>query len=433
MSILQLQSSKNGLKGTIRVPGDKSISHRAIMFGAIANGVTTVLNFLNGDDCRSTIDCFRKLGVKIEETKNEIKIYGSGFDGLQEPKDILDVGNSGTTTRLILGLLAGRPFHSVVIGDNSIANRPMKRVTQPLKAMGAVIHGRDDANYTPISVNGGKLNPIEYLMPVASAQIKSSLLFAALQAEGETTIIQPVISRDHTERMIEQFGGNLLIEKDKIKIRGNQHLQAAKVNVPGDISSAAYFMVAAAIVDNSEVIIENVGLNPTRTGIIDVLKKMGANIHIKYDSHDENDNNEPFGTVKVSTSNLNGIEIGGELIPRLIDEIPIIALLATQAEGKTVIRDAEELKVKETNRIDTVVNELKTLGANIEATSDGMIIYGKSQLNGGQGNSHGDHRIGMMLSIASLITSSTVHLKGAKAIDVSYPNFYDHLHSLIAK
>lgn len=433
MSILQLQSSKNGLKGTIRVPGDKSISHRAIMFGAIANGVTTVLNFLNGDDCRSTIDCFRKLGVKIEETKNEIKIYGSGFDGLQEPIDILDVGNSGTTTRLILGLLAGRPFHSVVIGDNSIANRPMKRVTQPLKAMGAVIHGRDDANYTPISVNGGKLNPIEYLMPVASAQIKSSLLFAALQAEGETTIIQPVISRDHTERMIKQFGGNLLIEKDKIKIRGNQHLQAAKVNVPGDISSAAYFMVAAAIVDNSEVILENVGLNPTRTGIIDVLKKMGANIHIKYDSHDENDNNEPFGTVKVSTSNLNGIEIGGELIPRLIDEIPIIALLATQAEGKTVIRDAEELKVKETNRIDTVVNELKTLGANIEATSDGMIIYGKSQLNGGQGNSHGDHRIGMMLSIASLITSSTVHLNGAKAIDVSYPNFYDHLHSLIAK
>lgn len=431
MSLIQLQPTKTGLKGTLNIPGDKSISHRAIMFGSIAKGVTTVRNFLNGADCRSTIDCFRKLGVKIEETNNEIKIYGNGLEGLGEPVEILDVGNSGTTTRLILGLLAARPFHSVIIGDDSIAKRPMKRVTVPLKEMGATILGRDSANYTPISIQGGKLAPIHYEMPVASAQVKSALLLAALQIDGETTIVEPVATRDHTERMIKQFGGKLSIKQKVIKISGKQDFFGTEVFVPGDISSAAFFMVAAAIMDDSEIVLKNVGLNPTRTGIIDVLEKMGANIEIELD--EKNTNSEPCGTITIKSSQLKGIEIGGELIPRLIDEIPIIALLATQAEGKTTIKNAEELKVKETNRIDTVVNELSTLGAKIEATNDGMIIHGKTELVGGNVNSHGDHRIGMMLSIAALISNNNVYLEGAEAINVSYPSFYEHLNSIKSK
>ncbi|MGE8204325.1 3-phosphoshikimate 1-carboxyvinyltransferase [Heyndrickxia sp. NPDC080065] len=431
MNLVQLQSTKSSLKGNISVPGDKSISHRAIMFGAIAKGTTTVRNFLNGADCRSTIDCFRKLGVKIEEIEDEIKIYGNGFNGLREPIEILDVGNSGTTARLILGLLAGRSFHTVIIGDDSIATRPMKRVTQPLKDMGAVIHGRDDANYTPISIQGGQLHPINYQMPVASAQVKSSLLLAGLQIEGETTIIEPLSSRDHTERMIKQFGGQLSTEQNTIKIIGPQNFQATEVHVPGDISSAAFFMVAAAIINDSEIILDNVGLNPTRTGIISVMQQMGADIQI--DPNKISQSSEPNGTITVSTSQLKGIEIGGELIPRLIDEIPIIALLATQAEGKTVIKNAEELKVKETNRIDTVVKELNTLGANIEATRDGMIIYGKTPLKGGTVSSYGDHRIGMMLSIAALVCEKEVYLEGSDAVKVSYPTFFEDLDRLISK
>ncbi|QQZ11031.1 3-phosphoshikimate 1-carboxyvinyltransferase [Heyndrickxia vini] len=427
MNIVELHPANIGLKGAIKVPGDKSISHRAIMFGAIANGITIVRNFLQGADCRSTIECFRKLGVKIEESIDEIKIYGNGFDGLKEPVDILDVGNSGTTTRLILGLLAGRPFHTVIIGDESIAKRPMHRVTLPLQEMGAIIQGRNHGNYTPLSIVGGQLNPIKYEMPVASAQVKSALLLAALQIDGETTIIEPVSTRDHTERMIKQFGGKINIEQHVIKITGKQKLHGAKINVPGDISSAAFFMVAAALIENSNVVLENVGLNPTRIGVIEVLKEMGADIHI----HENNDQTEPVGDITVKTSQLKGIEIGGDLIPRLIDELPIIALLATQAEGTTIIKNAEELKVKETNRIDTVVKELKTLGADIEATNDGMIIKGKVQLHGGHVHSHGDHRIGMMLSIASLISKDAVHLEGTDAINVSYPTFFEDLNQLL--
>lgn len=429
MSVTELHPANKGLKGTIKVPGDKSISHRAIMFGAIANGVTIVRNFLQGADCRSTIECFRKLGVKIEESIDEIRIYGTGFDGLIEPVDILDVGNSGTTTRLILGLLAGRPFHTVIIGDESIAKRPMHRVTQPLQEMGAIIQGRNQGNYTPLSIVGGQLKPIQYEMPVASAQVKSALLLAALQIDGETTIIEPVSTRDHTERMIKQFGGKIKLEQHTIKITGKQELHGAKIDVPGDISSAAFFMVAAALINNSEVVLENVGLNPTRIGIIEVLKEMGGDIHIEENC---DQTYESVGNITVKTSNLKGIEIGGDLIPRLIDELPIIALLATQAEGTTIIKNAEELKVKETNRIDTVVKELKTLGADIEATNDGMIIKGKVQLNGGHVHSHGDHRIGMMLGIASLISKDTVHLEGTDAINVSYPTFFEDLHQLLA-
>lgn len=423
---MKLTFNHPSLDGRIEVPGDKSISHRSVMFGALAEGKTTIRHFLKGEDCLSTIDCFRKLGVQIEETDEEIIVHGKGWDGLKEPSAILDTGNSGTTTRLMLGILAGRPFHSVMIGDESIGKRPMDRVTVPLAEMGADIAGRDNGRFTPLSIRGQKLNTTEYKLPVASAQVKSAVMFAALQADGESVIIEPEATRDHTEKMIEQFGGQIRREGDRIIVQGGQTFQGTDVYVPGDISSAAFFMVAAAITPNSEVVLENTGLNETRTGIIDVMKQMGADITIEKTTV----SGEEMGTITVKTSQLKGTEIGGSIIPRLIDEIPVIALLATQAEGETVIRDAEELKVKETNRIDTVVNELKKLGADIEATDDGMVIRGKSSLHGGTVSSHGDHRIGMVMAIASLLTDGEVTLENHEAIAVSYPEFFAHLNTL---
>lgn len=424
---MKLNFGQPSLGGKIEVPGDKSISHRSIMFGALANGKTVIRHFLKGEDCLSTIDCFRKLGVKIEETEEEIIVHGTGWEGLKEPSSILDTGNSGTTTRLMLGILAGLPFHSVMIGDESIARRPMDRVTVPLASMGADIAGRDHGRFTPLSIRGRKLKTIEYKLPVASAQVKSAIMFAALQAEGESVIIEPEATRDHTEKMIEQFGGNIRREGDRIIIEGGQSFKGTDVYVPGDISSAAFFMVAAAIAPDSEIVLHNTGLNETRTGIVDVFKQMGANMTVEKTSF----KGEEIGTVTVRTSQLKGTEISGALIPRLIDEIPIIALLATQAEGDTIIRDAEELKVKETNRIDTVVDELKKLGADIEATDDGMIIRGKSKLHGGSVSSHGDHRIGMVMAIAALIADGEVELENPEAIAVSYPEFFEHVNQLI--
>jgi len=427
MELIELQPTMKGLKGMIDIPGDKSISHRSVMFGSIAQGVTRVTNFLPGDDCLSTISCFRKLGVVIEENDNELIIYGNGFDGLREPNEILDVGNSGTTIRLILGILAGRPFFSSIIGDHSIGKRPMTRVTEPLRSMGAQIDGRNNGEFTPLSIRGGHLNPIHYNMPVASAQVKSALILAGLQAEGETIIIEKAESRDHTERMIRKFGGEVYKNDREITIKGGQRLIASDILVPGDISSAAFFLVAAAIVPNSEIVLKNVGLNPTRTGIIEIMNKMGASLEI---SQNEVDTFEPAGDITVKTSSLTGTVVEGDVIPRLIDEIPIIALLATQAQGTTIIKDASELKVKETNRIDTVVQELTKLGASIEATDDGMIIHGGTTLTGGKVSSHGDHRIGMMLAIASLLSKDKVELENPEAISVSYPNFFNHLNSL---
>ncbi|MBY0122595.1 3-phosphoshikimate 1-carboxyvinyltransferase [Bacillus sp. S/N-304-OC-R1] len=428
MKPIKLQTNISSLEGTIAIPGDKSISHRSIMFGAIAKGKTKVTNFLLGEDCLSTISCFKKLGVCIEQEDNQVVIEGKGIDGLQEPSQILDVGNSGTTIRLLMGILAGRPFHSVLVGDESIGKRPMTRVTKPLQTMGAVIHGRKNSEYTPISLTGGPLDPIQYSMPVASAQVKSSLLFAGLQANGMTTIVEPAKTRDHTERMIGKFGGSIDVDGCTVRITGGQKLTGTDIHVPGDISSAAFFLVAGAIVPNSCITLKNVGLNPTRTGIIDVMKEMGADITIV--PYDE-DAFEPSGDITIKTSNLKGITIKGDLIPRLIDEIPVIALLASQAEGVTVIQDAEELKVKETNRIDTVVNELKKLGANIEATADGMIIKGRTDLTGGTVSSYGDHRIGMMLSIAAAICKEDVFLENEESIYISYPSFFSHLEGLI--
>lgn len=418
------------LTGTITIPGDKSISHRSIMFGSIAEGITTVTNFLTGDDCLSTIACFQKLGVKIEQNEDEIIVYGQGLTGLLEPVEVLDVGNSGTTIRLLLGILAGRSFFATLQGDESIAKRPMTRVTTPLKQMHARLDGRQDAKFTPISIRGGNLQGMTYELPMASAQVKSAILLAGLQANGITTVIEPSKTRDHTERMITAFGGEVTVDGLKVSINGGQTLKGTNIHVPGDISSAAFFLVAGAIVPNSSVVLKDVGLNPTRTGIIEVLSMMGANVDIR---NDQREAVEPIGDLRVKTSALVSTVIGGELIPRLIDEIPIIALLATQAEGVTIIKDAEELKVKETNRIDTVVGELRKLGANIEATDDGMVIYGRTKLHGGRVNSHGDHRIGMMLAVASLICEGEVTLENEEAISVSYPTFFDHLQSLLAK
>jgi 3-phosphoshikimate 1-carboxyvinyltransferase len=425
-----LRTNVSSLRGAIEVPGDKSISHRAVMFGAIANGTTTISHFLAGEDCLSTIDCFRKLGVSITQNGSEVVVEGKGITGLQEPTEILNVGNSGTTTRLLLGILAGCSFHACLIGDESIAKRPMARVTNPLREMGAKIDGREHGNYTPLSIRGGNLQAIRYTSPVASAQVKSAILLAGLMADGTTTVIEPHKSRDHTERMLKAFGGEVVVDGLTVSVTGKQQLKGAHIDVPGDISSAAFFLVAGAIAPNSEITLKNVGLNPTRTGIIDVLKQMGADIAIE---NIRNEESEPMGDITVRTSELKGIEIGGELIPRLIDEIPIIALLATQAEGTTVIKDASELRVKETDRIATVVSELNRLGADIEATDDGMIIRGKTKLkaNNMVVDSYGDHRIGMMLAIAACITEGELTLNRPEAIAVSYPSFFEHLQLLI--
>jgi len=427
---MQLPTNVASLRGTMEVPGDKSISHRAVMLGALAAGRTVIEHFLTGADCLSTIDCFRKLGVDIRQDGTNVIVEGAGPGGLREPDAVLDVGNSGTTARLLLGILAGQPFHACLAGDDSIAKRPMARVTKPLREMGAHIDGREGGNYTPLAIRGGALRPLRYNSPVASAQVKSAILLAGLFADGVTSVTEPHRSRDHTERMIRLFGGEVNVNGLTVSVAGPQSLRGTHIYVPGDISSAAFFLVAGAIVPNSEITLKNVGLNPTRTGIIDVLERMGANVMI---DRVRNEETEPIGDITIRTSTLRSIEIGGDLIPRLIDEIPIIALLATQAEGTTVIKDASELKVKETNRIDTVVTELKKFGADIEATDDGMVIRGKTALyaDGIVVDSHGDHRIGMMLAIAACCAKGTVRLERSEAVAVSYPTFFADLRTLL--
>jgi 3-phosphoshikimate 1-carboxyvinyltransferase len=413
------------ITGEVTVPGDKSISHRAVMFSSLAEGVTKIYGFLPGADCLSTISCFRKMGIQIEQEGDQVTVYGKGWFGLEEPSEILDVGNSGTTIRLMMGILSTQPFHSVLIGDSSIGRRPMRRVTKPLRQMDAKIDGRLNGEFTPIAIRGGNVKGIEYHSPVSSAQVKSSILLAGLQATGETTVYEPGKSRDHTERMLTSFGVEVDAFPEGVRIQGGQKLVSpGEIHVPGDISSAAFLMVAAAIVPGSHLLIKNVGVNPTRTGIIDVMKGMGASLEL----HNEREvNGEPVADIEVKYSSLHGTEIGGELIPRLIDEVPIIAVLASQAEGKTVIRDAAELKVKETNRIDTVVAELGKMNVNVTPTEDGMIIMGKSSLRGAICNSHGDHRIGMSIAIAGLIGEGETGIENAESINVSFPGFFSIL------
>jgi len=414
------------LNGQIEVPADKSISHRSIMFGAIAKGTTTVKNFLRGEDCLSTLNGFKELGVPIEDDGQTITIQGVGFEGLKPALGPIDLGNSGTSIRLMMGILAGTNFQTTLFGDEYLNRRPMQRVMAPLNQMGAHLVGLENTQYPPISIQGAKLAPITYEMPVASAQVKSAIIFAALQAQGTSTIIEKEPSRNHTEQMIKQFGGEIEVSGKTIRVTGPQQLTGQEVIVPGDISSAAFFIVAAAILKNSQVVLKNVGINPTRTGILDVLEAMGGTFELS-----EIDEANESATITVSSSTLKATTIQGADIPRLIDELPIIALLATQAEGTTIIKDAQELKVKETNRIDATCEELQKLGANIEPTDDGMIIHGPVQLHGGKVSSRGDHRIGMMLQIAALLTEKIVELDKAEAVAVSYPHFFEDLASLI--
>lgn len=414
------------LNGQIEVPADKSISHRSIMFGAIAKGTTTVKNFLRGEDCLSTLNGFKDLGVPIEDDGQTITIQGVGFEGLKPALGPIDLGNSGTSIRLMMGILAGTNFQTTLFGDEYLNRRPMQRVMAPLNQMGAHLVGFENTQYPPISIQGAKLAPITYEMPVASAQVKSAIIFAALQAQGTSTIIEKEPSRNHTEQMIKQFGGEIEVSGKTIRVTGPQQLTGQEVIVPGDISSAAFFIVAAAILKNSQVVLKNVGINPTRTGILDVLEAMGGTFELS-----EIDEANESATITVSSSTLKSTTIQGADIPRLIDELPIIALLATQAEGTTIIKDAQELKVKETNRIDATCEELQKLGANIEPTDDGMIIHGPVQLHGGKVSSRGDHRIGMMLQIAALLTEKIVELDKAEAVAVSYPHFFEDLASLI--
>ncbi|MCF6134347.1 3-phosphoshikimate 1-carboxyvinyltransferase [Thermoactinomyces vulgaris] len=413
---------------TCKVPGDKSISHRSIMLGALAEGVTEVEGFLPGKDCLGTLQCFEQMGVEIERlSPTSVRIHGRGIHGLKEPVAPLDVGNSGTTIRLMLGILAGAPFFSTVIGDDSISRRPMDRVVQPLRKMGARIEGRENGRYTPLAVKGGRLQGITYHSPVASAQVKSCLLLAGLSAEVVTTVAEPSLSRDHTERMLPAFGAALTAKDHVVSIEGGQSLQGTKVRVPGDISSAAFLLAAALMVPGSQVTVEDVGLNPTRTGILDAFKQMGAMVEVE-----ETGSwcNEPVGRVTVRTGELHGVTIGGEMIPRLIDEIPVLAVVATQAKGTTVIKDAKELKVKESNRIATTVNELKKLEANIEETEDGMVIEGPVTLRGGITTSHGDHRIGMSMAVAGLGSKETVKVLDVESIDVSFPGFFRYIQKM---
>lgn len=430
MEATKLHYKKPSLQGTITVPGDKSVSHRSVMFGAIAEGTTTVEGFLLGEDCLSTIDCFRKLGVQIDVDGTNVTITSNGIDAWQEPTEVLYTGNSGTTTRLMLGLLAGTKLHTVMTGDASIAKRPMRRVADPLRLMGAHITGRENGQYTPVAIQGKELTAIDYTMPVASAQVKSAILLAGLRAQGTTVVRESEVSRDHTERMLRQFGAQVDVEDGVVSFAGGQKLTATHVKVPGDISSAAFFLVAGAITKDSHIVLKNVGINPTRDGIISVLAEMGANMTLKVEDELAA---EPTAEVTIQSSALKGITIEGALIPRLIDEIPIIALLATQAQGTTIIKNAEELKVKETDRITAVVTELKKLGANIEATDDGMIIHGPTVLHGAALQSYGDHRIGMMAAIAALITEGEVVLDDAECIAVSYPTFFEHVETLSQK
>ena len=425
---MKLKTNINHLNGSIRVPGDKSISHRSIIFGSLAEGETKVYDILRGEDVLSTMQVFRDLGVEIEDKDGVVTIQGVGIDGLKAPKDALDMGNSGTSIRLISGVLAGTDFEVEMFGDDSLSKRPMDRVTLPLKKMGVSISGQTERDLPPLHLKGTKnLTPIHYELPIASAQVKSALIFAALQAQGQSVIIEKECTRNHTEDMLRQFDGDLSVDGKKITVQGPQKLSGQKVVVPGDISSAAFWLVAGLIVPNSHVVLKNVGINETRTGIIDVIRAMGGKLEIT-----DIDPIAKSATLTVETSDLKGTEIGGALIPRLIDELPIIALLATQAQGQTVIKDAEELKVKETDRIQVVADALNSMGAVITPTADGMIIKGKSTLHGARVNTFGDHRIGMMTAIAALLVADgEVELDRAEAINTSYPSFFDDLETLI--
>ena len=420
-------TKSKGLRGEITVPGDKSISHRAVMFGSISNGLTEVTNFLQGADCLSTISCFQKLGIEIQNTKDRILIKGKGLHSLSAPATILDAGNSGTTTRLISGILCAQKFDSMLTGDASIQKRPMGRIIDPLSQMGARIESINGNNCAPLKITGSPLKGIHYQSKVASAQVKSAILLAGLYAEDATSVTEPTISRNHTELMLNYFGASVTTSGKTATILPDPVLVGQKVEVPGDISSAAFFIAAGLITPDSEILIRNVGINPTRDGILKVAQEMGGDITLL---NERGGNGEPTADILVRSSNLHGITISGDIIPTLIDEIPIIAVMASYATGITTICDAAELKVKESNRIDVMVNNLSSMGANITGTEDGMIIEGGRDLTGSVIDSHLDHRIAMSFAIAGINSFGTTTILGSECVDISYPTFYEDLKML---
>ena len=409
------------IKGDITVPGDKSISHRSIMLGGIAQGVTTVKGFLRGEDNLATMKAFQAMGVRIDDDGETLVIHGRGLHGLIEPTDVIDCGNSGTTIRLITGLLAGQSFFSVVTGDQYLRKRPMKRVVEPLSRMGARIMGREKGSLAPLAISGGCLNAIGYDSPVSSAQIKSSIMLAGLYAGGETSVREPSLSRDHSERMFRLFGASLDIFNNGVTIRGGIELNGQEISVPGDISSATFFIVAALITSGSEIIIRNVGVNPTRTGAIDILKSMGGNIEL---IGEREVSGEPVADILVHSSQLKGIDIAGSVVPRAIDEFPAICVAAACAEGRTTIRDARELRVKETDRIAAMATNLRQLGVEVNESDDGMDITGVEKLGGGKVKSFGDHRIAMSLSIAALASANDITVDDTECVATSFPSFF---------
>lgn len=419
-----------GLKGEVTVPGDKSISHRAVMFGALSEGKTEITNFLQGADCLSTIGCFRRLGIDIENQENTVTIWGKGLDGLSAPSGTLNAGNSGTTTRLISGILAAQPFTTTLTGDSSIQKRPMKRIIEPLSMMGARIESLNGNGCAPLQINGSPLHGIHYHSEVASAQVKSAILLAGLYAEGETAVTEPVLSRNHSELMLRTFGANIRSEGTTAVISPRPRLTGQKIHVPGDISSAAYFIAAGLLVPGSDILIRNVGINPTRAGILKAAKAMGGHVSLL----NENREGEPTADLHVVYRPLHGTVIEGDMIPTLIDELPIIAVMAAAASGTTIIRNAAELKVKESNRIDVMVRNLSAMGCSITGTEDGMIIEGKGSselpLTGAVIDSFADHRIAMSFAVASLIAEGETTIRDSECVSISYPDFYSDLLSL---
>ncbi len=415
------------LRGELSIPGDKSISHRSIMFGSLAKGTTEITNFLQGADCLSTIACFEKMGIGIENNGDSVIVHGNGLFGLKKPDTILDCGNSGTTTRLISGILAAQDFDVTLTGDDSIKKRPMKRIMDPLSHMGADIRSLEGNGCAPLAITGKKLYGIHYTSKVASAQVKSAILLAGLYAEGETKVTEPYVSRNHSEIMLKYFGADVSTEGTTASIRPAKELYGNRIVVPGDISSAAFFIAAGLLVPGSEILLKHVGINPTRDGILSVCRDMGADITLL---NKNTDSGEPTADILVKSSTLRGTEIGGSIIPTLIDELPVIAAMACFAEGETIIRDAGELKVKESNRIEVMVRNLSAMGADVTETEDGMIIRGGRPLHGAVIDSKLDHRIAMTFAVAGLCAEGETEIKGAECVNISYPGFYQDLERL---
>lgn len=407
--------------GTYTVPGDKSISHRALMLGALAEGVTRITHLSLGKDVQSTSFCLLQLGVQIEQDGETVLVHGRGPKGLLTPKAILDAGNSGTTIRLLSGILAGHPFISTITGDDSLRKRPMKRIIEPLEKMGAKIES-NPGFVAPLTIHGNQLHPIEYELPIPSAQVKSCILLAGLLAEGKTSVTEPAQSRDHTERMLPCFGVEVIKKGLTVEVKGRSTLRAIDIDVPGDISSAAFLMVAAVLLPEAKLTLLNIGMNPTRIGIIEVLRTMGCSIQ---EHNVQTLHHEPRADLIIESGTLSGTEIAGDLIPKIIDEIPILAIAATQARRKTVVRDAKELRVKETDRIAAVAKNLHAMGVNVEVFEDGFAIEGPQKLRGAVVDSFHDHRIAMAFAIAGLIAEGKTVVRGAECAEISYPNFYE--------